>query len=117
MLVDASGRRAFLGNRLGLKVTDPVFDQYALHTWFEDFDRGEGGEADYIVIHFLPVTNTWVWQIPITDRITSFGAVTQKRNFSAASASMDEFFWDCMKCRPELYDRRIASSLLRLRIP
>ena len=113
MLVDASGRRAFLGNRLDLKVTDSVFDQYAIHTWFDGYERESGPEGDYIFIHFLPVTNTWVWQIPITDSITSFGVVTQKMNFKAASASMDEFFWECMKSRPELYEKLKASRQLR----
>ena len=32
MVVDASGRRTLLGNQLRLKLRDPVFDQYALHT-------------------------------------------------------------------------------------
>ena len=39
MLVDASGRQTLLGRQLRVKVPDPVFDQYALHTWFEGLDR------------------------------------------------------------------------------
>ena len=41
MIVDATGRNTFLGIQLRLKVTDPVFDQYVLHTWFEGYDRGD----------------------------------------------------------------------------
>lgn len=60
MVVDASGRRTFLGNRLNLKIKDPVFDQYAIHTWFEGFDRSriEPKKAEYIFVHFLPLTNS-----------------------------------------------------------
>src|SRR5262249_39680838 len=36
LVVDASGRRTLVGSQLKLKVKDPLFDQYALHTWFED---------------------------------------------------------------------------------
>ncbi len=112
MIVDASGRKTQLGNQLDLRVRDDVFDQYALHTWFEGFDRGDE-KSDYIWIHFLPVTNTWVWQIPITDDITSIGVVTQRRHFKAARADHDAFFWDCVASRPGLEERLRAANQLR----
>jgi flavin-dependent dehydrogenase len=107
LVVDASGRRTFLGNQLKLRVADPVFDQYAIYTWYDGFDRaaiGGGNKGDHIYIHFLPVTNTWVWQIPITETITSIGVVTQKKNFAKSRASREAFFWDCISTRPELYN-------------
>lgn len=85
MIVDASGRRTFLGTRLKLRVPDRVFDQYALHTWFEGYDRGVLAKSKehegYIFVHFLPITNSWIWQIPITDSVTSIGIVNQKNIF------------------------------------
>lgn len=115
MVVDASGRRTFLGNRLKLKVKDPVFDQYAIHTWFEDFNRGaiDPDKQDYIYVHFLPITNAWIWQIPITDRITSIGVVTQKKNFLGSKKEREEYFWDCIASRPELYKEIKKSKQLR----
>lgn len=107
-VVDASGRRTLLGNQLKLKVPDPVFNQYAIHTWFEGLDRRAlalaDGQADYIFIHFLPISHTWVWQIPITDTITSVGVVTQKQRFKAAKSDRELFFWDSVASRPELLD-------------
>ncbi len=106
MVVDASGRRTLLGNQLKLRIQDTIFDQYALHTWFEDYDRSalakDVSQHEYIFIHFLPLTNTWVWQIPITEQITSIGVVTQKRNFAASRQEREEFFWECLESRPEL---------------
>lgn len=106
MVVDASGRRTFLGNRLKLKVNDPVFDQFAIHAWFEDFDRGciDREKKEYIFVHFLPITNAWIWQIPITERITSIGVVTQRKNFRGGRQDRETYFWDCLASRPELYD-------------
>ncbi|MEX2015656.1 MAG: FAD-dependent oxidoreductase, partial [Candidatus Hydrogenedentales bacterium] len=90
-VVDASGRKTFLGRALKLRQVDEKFDQYASHTWFQDYDRSkldpQGGRDEYIFIHFLPVSNTWIWQIPITEDITSIGVVTQKRNFQKSKAS------------------------------
>ena len=106
MVVDASGRHTMLGNQLKLKVNDPVFDQYAIHSWFEGFDRlalaKHPHHGDFIYIHFLPVSNTWIWQIPITDDITSIGVVTQKKNFAASKQDREQFFWDCVERRPRL---------------
>jgi FADH2 O2-dependent halogenase len=118
MVVDASGRRTLIGNQLKWRIKDDVFDQYALHTWFEDYDRttyAAGTEAlgEYIFIHFLPISNTWIWQIPIDDRVTSIGVVTQKENFKGSRASREQFFWDCIKTRPELYDGLQAATQLR----
>lgn len=105
MIVDASGRNTVLGNQLGLKTRDPVFDQYAIHGWFEGLDRTalapDKEQADYIFIHFLPISNTWVWQIPITETITSIGVVTQKANFGRRTDN-ERFFWECVSSRPAL---------------
>jgi flavin-dependent dehydrogenase len=108
VVIDASGRHTVLGNQLKLKVKDPVFDQYAIHTWFDGFDRramaANAECADYIHIHFLPITNTWVWQIPISETTTSVGVVTQKANFAKSRDSRERFFWECLGSRPALHD-------------
>jgi flavin-dependent dehydrogenase len=117
MIVDASGRSTFLGRQFRLKVPDPVFNQYAIHTWFDGLDRTALSvyreQADFIFIHFLPVTDTWVWQIPITDTVTSVGVVTQKRHFTAARQDWDGFFWDSVGTRPELAEALRQSQRVR----
>jgi len=117
IVADASGRKTFLGNRLKLPVKDEVFDQYAIHTWFDGFDRtatmgGNATKGDYIYVHFLPITNSWVWQIPITGTTTSIGVVTQKRHFKAAG-DRTRFFWDCVGSRPELAQALRSSEQVR----
>jgi 2-polyprenyl-6-methoxyphenol hydroxylase-like FAD-dependent oxidoreductase len=39
MVADAAGRNTMLANQLRLKVMDKVFDQLAVHTWFEGYHR------------------------------------------------------------------------------
>jgi len=62
IVVDASGRRTLLGNQLKLRIRDKVFDQFAIHTWFENYDRKSWNKKesmqDFIFIHFLPVSNS-----------------------------------------------------------
>ncbi|WP_031522764.1 NAD(P)/FAD-dependent oxidoreductase [Streptomyces sp. NRRL F-5123] len=108
MVIDASGRQTMLGRQLGLKEPDPVFDQYAIHGWFEGLDRAAVANSpekvDYIYIHFLPISDTWVWQIPITDTVTSIGVVTQKAQFTKANTDREKFFWSFLESRPDLYE-------------
>ena len=113
MVVDASGRHTFLGRKLGLRVSDPEFDQYALHTWFEGYDRGDSQKKDYLFVHFLPINNSWIWQIPITETITSIGVVTQKAHFRAAKNSHDQFFWSCIATRMQIHDKLRAARQMR----
>lgn len=117
MVVDASGRRTLVGNQRRWRIRDDVFDQYAIHTWFEGYDRltlsKKDRLEDYIFIHFLPVTNSWIWQIPITDTVTSIGVVTQKKHFAAAKSERERFFWDCMASRPGLKEALKSSRQMR----
>jgi FADH2 O2-dependent halogenase len=115
MVVDASGRNTLLGNQLKLKTNDPVFNQYATHAWFDGYDRMSVAKktdkfGDYIFVHFLPVSNSWIWQIPITETVTSIGVVTQKANFSKAKDDREGFFWEMVEKRPQ-----IAAALRRAR--
>lgn len=108
MLVDASGRQTLLGRQLKLKVADPVFNQYVVHSWFADLDRCAAAsteeQADFIYVHFLPTQDSWVWQIPITDTVTSIGVVTQKQRFTEANVDREAFFWEMLESRPDLRD-------------
>lgn len=117
MIVDASGRRTLLGKQLKLHVQDSIFDQYALHSWFEGYDRSaltrQEQQDNYIFIHFLPLINTWMWQIPINEHVTSIGVVTQKKHFAQSKQEREAFFWQCLQSRPELADNLRKAKQLR----
>jgi FADH2 O2-dependent halogenase len=116
-VADASGRQTLLGNQLKLKKNDAVFNQYALHIWFDGYDRMAMAKTksleSYIYIHFLPLTNSWIWQIPITETVTSIGVVTQRKNFEKSRESRENFFWNCVKSRPEVYEALKKSTQMR----
>ncbi|MGI9625376.1 MAG: NAD(P)/FAD-dependent oxidoreductase [Longimicrobiales bacterium] len=83
IVVDASGRDAIVGRQLRLKENDTLFDQYAVHAWFDGVDRS-GSSSEYIHIYFLPVERGWAWQIPITETTTSMGVVAERAVFRKA---------------------------------
>ncbi len=102
MVADASGRRTLLGRQLRMRRRDPAFDQYAIHSWYRGFDRNTMPDPDHIHIHFLPQQGSWIWQIPISADVTSFGVVTQRAQFKAAGRSRERFFGACLAAVPRV---------------
>lgn len=102
VVADASGRATTIGTALGLKKRDPIFNQFAVHSWYEGLDRGDGPTADFIHIYFLPAQRGWAWQIPITDTITSVGVVAEREVFQAASGRMEDYFADMVASNTDL---------------
>ena len=102
VVVDASGRDTLLGRKLGLKTKDPIFDQFAVHAWYEDVDRGDGESQDYIHIYFLPVDRGWAWRIPITDKITSIGVVAERPVFKESKHGVEEYMDRLLNSNPVL---------------
>jgi 1H-pyrrole-2-carbonyl-[peptidyl-carrier protein] chlorinase len=93
IVIDASGRQTLLGRQLNIKQNDKIFNQYAVHGWFENVARGDDPRtADYIHIYFLPVTRGWAWQIPITDTITSVGVVAEREVFQQFKSESERYF-------------------------
>jgi ABC-type nitrate/sulfonate/bicarbonate transport system ATPase subunit/flavin-dependent dehydrogenase len=109
LVVDASGRSTGLGSQLRLKRHDALFDQFAVHNWFEGVDRGTAETADYIHIHVLNLPRAWVWFIPINQTVTSVGIVTKGADFPKGSETVKEFFDRHIASHPVLA-RRMANA-------
>lgn len=92
VVVDAAGRGTKLGRQLGLRRDHPVLDQFALHAWFFDVDRGKRETQDYTHVFFLPELRGWAWQAPINSEITSIGLVADRTLYQRAHQDIEEFF-------------------------
>jgi FADH2 O2-dependent halogenase len=102
MVVDATGRHTLLGKQLRVKKNDPIFDQFAVHAWFRNVDKGQSRSRNYIHIYFLPVERGWAWQIPITEEITSMGIVAEKKVFKDARLTPADYFEKYVASNPDL---------------
>ena len=102
MVVDATGRQTLLGKQLRVKKNDPIFDQFAVHAWFRNVDKGENKSRNYIHIYFLPVERGWAWQIPITEEITSMGIVAEKKVFQSGKMAPADYFAKYVASNPDL---------------
>ena len=92
IVVDAGGRGTKLGRQLGLRRDHPVLDQFALHAWFFDVDRGKKATADYTHVFFLPELRGWAWQAPINSEITSIGLVADRSIYQESGQGVEDFF-------------------------
>lgn len=108
-VVDASGRGTFLGSHFRWKKKDPIFNQYAIYSYFKGVDRGPERTANNIHIHFLPTRRGWCWQIPMTPEVTSIGVVTEKEDFKRDGRDPGTYFKRHIESQPEL-SRRIADA-------
>lgn len=102
LVADASGRHTLLGKQLKVKKNDPIFDQFAVHAWFENVDKGKTNSSEYIHIYFLPVERGWAWQIPITEEVTSMGIVAEKAVFKDARLEPEAYFQKFVDSNPDL---------------
>ena len=101
VVADASGRDTLLGRQLKLVKKDPMFDQYAVHAWFEGVDKS-AATGDYIHIYFLPVERGWAWQIPITEELTSMGIVAEREIFRKSNMDVEAYFDAYVQSNPSL---------------
>ncbi len=105
LVVDASGRSTLLGSQFHLKHHDALFDQFAVHNWFEGVDRGPIETADFIHIHVLNKPRAWVWLIPINPMVTSVGIITRGGDFAKANETAEHFFKRHIESHPLLATR------------
>jgi flavin-dependent dehydrogenase len=73
MVVDASGRSAFLGSRLGIKRDIELDSRTAFYAHFEHVERDDGERAGDIQI--VAFEHGWFWMIPFKGNTTSVGMV------------------------------------------
>ncbi len=92
MVIDASGRRCMIANQLKLKRKDPVFNQFAIYSWFKGVEPNPPGFEGFLFLHFLDYERSWAWQIPMRNGVCSVGVVTDKRDFQKSGKSGEEFF-------------------------
>ncbi|NNF64864.1 MAG: NAD(P)/FAD-dependent oxidoreductase [Acidimicrobiia bacterium] len=113
IVVDASGRNTILGTQLGLKGRDPIFNQFAVHAWYENADLGPEHAEDYIHIYFLPAERGWAWQIPISETVTSFGVVAEKEVFKQSGKKIGDWFEDMVRTNPDLEKALVGATKVR----
>jgi flavin-dependent dehydrogenase len=104
-VVDASGRAGFLARRIGRYETDAILQHVAVHAQYEGIPRAEGRAAGDIRVLTRPDVG-WIWLIPISETVTSVGAVVpqalhRRESKATADESLDHYL-DSTPAAPDL---------------
>jgi flavin-dependent dehydrogenase len=92
LVVDASGRRAFLANQLGMKTKDTSFNQFCIYSWFTGVKDPPKRYDGFTLFYFIGLNQGWSWHIPLRNGVKSMGVVVDKEDFQKSGKSYDEFF-------------------------
>jgi len=104
IVIDASGRDTFLGNRLKIKHNNKKHNSTALYAHFTGAQRNEGNKEGHITIFWFE--HGWFWFIPLTHGLTSIGAVTWPYYLKTRGQKpLDEFFKETIALCPPLKQR------------
>jgi flavin-dependent dehydrogenase len=103
MLIDASGRETFLGNRFRIKQKNPHHASAAVYGHFVDAERLAGSREGDITIFWFE--HGWFWFIPLADGTTSVGAVCWPYYLKSRKKPVPAFFADTIALCPRLASR------------
>jgi flavin-dependent dehydrogenase len=95
VVVDASGRAGFLARRIGGYENDAMLQHVAVHAQYEGIPRAEGRAAGDIRV-LTRADVGWIWLIPISETVTSVGAVVpqtlhRRESQPTADESLDHY--------------------------
>lgn len=103
-VLDASGRDTFLGHRLKTKQRNKKHNSTAIYAHFSGAERLSGKiEGDITIFWF---DHGWFWLIPLTNGVTSVGAVTWPYYLKTrGQRPLDLFFKETIALCPQLAQR------------
>jgi flavin-dependent dehydrogenase len=100
LLVDASGRSAFMGGHLGKREPIPDLGKVAIFAHYRGMRRDPAIPDGNIRIFLLP--DGWMWWIPFANGTDSIGCVLHARVVKARSGSVDALFEDVLASSPRI---------------
>jgi flavin-dependent dehydrogenase len=110
LLLDASGRDAFMAAKFQLKRSNKRDSTAAVFAHFRNVKARPGQMAGYITVHLTK--DGWCWMIPLPDGIMSVGFVGSQAIFKSRKASLHDFFLDQLRDSPTVNERMIQAELV-----
>lgn len=101
-LVDASGRDSFLASRIGQRTRVPNLGKVALYAYYRGADRFPGREIGNVRMYLFE--GGWFWWIPLSNDLTSIGAVLHARTVRDFAGSPEELFAEMVQRCHEVRD-------------
>jgi flavin-dependent dehydrogenase len=112
-LIDASGRDTFLGNNLKLKKRHARHRSAAIFAHFTGVERRPEPWSGNISIYRFQIGGGqgWIWLIPLSNDVTSIGAVLRPEQMKARQGSLEDFLMGILNSVPALEARMMNAKL------
>ena len=111
VLVDATGQQALLASRLGMQA-DEATRKAAVWGYYRGARRESAANACAPVILHTTTRDSWFWQIPISEDITSIGVVGDSDRLLEGRDMPAEAFEDELVRCPALIQRLMNAELV-----
>ena len=102
-LLDASGRDAFLGGKLGIKRRNEKHASAAVFSHYRGVRRREGRDAGNVSIYRHE--HGWLWLIPLREGVMSAGAVCFPEYLKQRRGDTEGFLQRTLESIPEIAER------------
>ena len=109
LVLDASGRDAFLATKLRLTMANKHISTAAVFAHFRKVRYQDGKTAGDITVHL--VREGWFWMIPLPGDIMSVGFVGNQEVFKNRRGSMQDFFFEKVRDSPSVSARMMLAEL------
>lgn len=110
VVVDATGRSAFLGRKLGLMRRDPELRKASLFTHYEGALRDPGIDEGATLVLHTDDASGWFWYIPLPEDRVSVGVVGSVEQLVSSREGDPQTVFDEEVARCAEVMRRIAGS-------
>ena len=109
-VIDASGRDTLVANKLKCKQKNDKHNSSALYAHLQGVERLPGKAEGNITIFWF--AHGWFWMIPLTDGVTSIGAVCWPYYLKSRKTDLTQFFHDTVALCPGLAERLRSAELV-----
>ena len=100
-VIDASGYGRVLPRLLDLELPSSLVPRNAIFCRMEHDNRTLDKPEGYIYVYVVGDNDAWIWNIPLSDTVTSVGIVCSNAYFESFSLSPEAFFNKIMTSNPE----------------
>lgn len=110
IVIDASGRDAFMASQQGWKEKNPKHASAAVFGHFKGVKRRPGQDEGNISVYWHE--NGWMWMIPLKDDVMSIGAVCWPDYLKTRKTDLQQFLIDTIHSCPAAGSRMLNSELI-----
>ena len=112
VVIDATGQKSLIANRLGLLRPDPNLRKSAIWTYYRGAVRSSGVDGGSTVILRTEDKENWFWSIPLHDDVTSIGLVGDTDRIFASGEKPEAIFQEQLACCPRLAEQLAGAEIV-----